>query len=64
MLYVEKIRKYSAETELENAVNQAVNECVKENILRDFLLKNRAEVVAMSIFEYDEEKHMKCVRQE
>ena len=30
----------------------------------DFLRKNRAEVVQMSIFEYDQEAHMRVVRQE
>lgn len=64
MQYVDKVRKYSAESNLELAVERAVDECIKEDVLREFLLKNRAEVVAMSIFEYDEEKHMKCLRQE
>lgn len=64
MQYVGKVRKYSAESNLELAVERAVDECIKEDVLREFLLKNRAEVVAMSIFEYDEEKHMKYLRQE
>lgn len=64
MLYVDKVRAYLAEADLEQAVNRAVDECIREGILKDFLLKNRAEVVAMCIFEYDEEAHMKCIRQE
>lgn len=35
-----------------------------EGILSDFLSRNRAEVIAVSIFEYDEEKHMKSEREE
>lgn len=35
----------------------AVNDCIKENILAEFLKKNKAEVVSMSLFEYDEKKH-------
>ena len=31
-------------------------------ILADFLSKNRAEAIAVSIFEYDEEKHLKSER--
>lgn len=42
---------------LTEAVTQAVNDCIKENILADFLKKNKAEVVSMSLFEYDEKKH-------
>ena len=43
---------------------RAVDECIAEGILADFLLQNKAEAIAMSIFEYDQEAHMKCVRQE
>ena len=37
-------------------VDRAVEECIEQGILKDFLRKNKAEVKAMSIFEYDEEK--------
>ena len=39
---------------LEDAVEQAINECIREGILAEFLSKNRAEAKTMSIFEYDE----------
>ena len=42
---------------LSAAVNRAVDECIEEGILREFLLRNKAEVVAMSIYEYDEKLH-------
>ena len=29
--------------------------CISENILKDFLLEQKAEVIAMSIYEYNEE---------
>ncbi len=45
-------------------MNRAVEECIAEGILADFLLRNKAEAIAMSIFEYNQEAHMKCVRQE
>jgi L-cystine uptake protein TcyP (sodium:dicarboxylate symporter family) len=38
---------------LEDAVDRAVNECIQENILKEFLMKNKAEVIAVSIFEYN-----------
>ena len=41
-----------------------VDDCIKNGILSDFLSKNRAEAIAVSIFEYDEEKHMKSERKE
>ncbi len=34
---------------------RAVDECIRKDILKDFLLEQKAEVVAMSIYEYNEE---------
>lgn len=62
--YVARIRNYSVEMPLADAVEKAITECIQENILRDFLLKNRAEAKAMSIYEYDEEKTMRMFRDE
>ena len=60
--YVAKVRKYTADMSLNEAVECAVDECIKENILADFLRKNRAEVISMSIFEYDKEEEEKKLR--
>lgn len=62
--YVARIRTYSAEMPLTDAVEKAITECIHENILWDFLLKNRAEAKAMSIYEYDEEKTLRMFREE
>ena len=62
--YVARIRTYSAEMPLTDAVEKAITECIHENILRDFLLKNRAEAKAMGIYEYDEEKTLRMFREE
>ena len=66
MQYVNRVRKYVYEYEmkLEDAVERAVTECIRENILKDFLIEKRAEVIAMSIFEFDEEREMKLIREE
>ena len=60
--YVAKVRKYAQNMKLEKAVNRAVDECIREKILEDFLKANRAEVVALSIFEYDKEEEEKKLR--
>ncbi|MDE6233450.1 MAG: hypothetical protein K2M60_08930 [Lachnospiraceae bacterium] len=57
--YVESVRKHAEVMAIEDAVECAVKECIKENILADFLKGQRVEVVAMSIFEYDEETELK-----
>ena len=62
--YVARIRTYSGELPFADAVEKAITECIQENILRDFLLKNRAEAKAMSIYEYDEEKTLRMFREE
>ena len=54
----------AAQMEIAEAVNRAVDECIAEGVLGDFLSEHRAEAVAMSIYEYDEEKHMKAEREE
>lgn len=60
--YVAKVREYARETELDVAVEQAVNDCIQNNILTEFLRKNKSEVIAMSIFEYDKEEEEKKLR--
>ena len=60
--YVARVRKYVAEMPLDEAVERAITECISEGILADFLRKNRAEVVKVSIFEYDKEKEEKKLR--
>lgn len=61
-VYVDKVRTYAKEMELSGAVERAVNECIERNILREVLIKCKAEVIQMSIFEYDEEKEMQKIR--
>lgn len=66
MQFVEKVRSYHENGELQKqeAVELAVTECIKEGILEEFLTRNRAEVVSMSIFEFDEEKEWKKIRED
>ena len=57
-----RVRKYAAEMKLEDAVNKAIEECIKEGVLADFLQKNRSEVKMWSILEYDQEVEEKKLR--
>lgn len=49
---------------LDDAVERAITECIKEGILAEFLEKNRAEAKSVSIYEYDQEKHLRLEREE
>ena len=62
--YVARVRRFAETTSLDKAVEQAVSECIREGILADFLRKNRAEAKKVSIYEYDEERHMRQTREE
>ena len=60
--YVEQVRRFARQLPFQEAVEQAVDHCIRNGILADFLSKNRAEAIAVSIFEYDEEKHLRNER--
>lgn len=61
--YVAKVRKYVTQNiPLEEAVTRAVDECIEEGILAEFLMKNKAEVIKVSIYEYDKEFEEKKLR--
>ena len=46
------------------AVIEAVDECIKDDVLSDFFIKHRDEMIDVSIFEYDEEGVMDVMREE
>ena len=62
--YVYRVRGYAKEMSIEEAVDRAIDECIRENILREFLERNRAEARAMSIYEYDQEEHIRLERED
>lgn len=64
-VYVQRIRDYrNMGFTIEESVEQAIEVCIKDDILREFLRKNRAEAKAVSIYEYNEEEHMRTERDE
>lgn len=62
MILVDRIRRYNQEVPFAEAVECAVDECIEEGILREFLRKNRNEVIKVSIYEYNEERHIQQER--
>ena len=63
--FVMLVRKFQKELgSLEDAIDAAVDYCIEHGILADILRKHRAEVRDMLLYEYDEELHMKTIRQE
>ena len=61
--YVALVRKYKQETgSLDDGVKLAIEHCINEGILEDFLRKNRSEVEMTSIFEYNKEEEERKLR--
>ena len=70
MLYVDRVRTYRKEMPLDEAVDRAIRECIKEGILADFLRENMMEARRMSVlfentlFGYNDEKYMRMLAEE
>ncbi len=52
------------ENDIQTALNRAVDNCIERGILKEFLLKNRSEVLGMLLEEFDAEKYEKTIRSE
>lgn len=58
MAFVEKARnKKASGIKLEQAVRQAVDECISEGVLDGFFKRHSEEVIEMGIYEFDQELH-------
>ena len=62
--YTGRVRKYAKKQPIAETVERAITECIREGILKEFLEKNRREAKNMSIYEYDQEKHIRQEREE
>ena len=60
-VYVSLVREYLKEAPLKDAIEKAVDDCIRDDILADFLSKNKAEVISMCLLEYAEELHRKSM---
>lgn len=64
-ILIDKIKRYTKQNKnIKDAVNQAVEECINEDVLADFLRKHRAEVMDVCITEYNEERVLDAIREE
>ncbi len=61
-IFVDTARSYRKDMGFKEAIQKAVDNCIRNGILADFLKKNKAEVISMGLYEYDEEKFIKAER--
>lgn len=65
MFLIRCIREKEAEgMEIEAAIDSAVQQCIECNVLREFLVKHRAEVVSVCLTEYNEKVYTDAIRAE
>ena len=66
MIFVNKVRNKTDNEgkDVRAAVIEAVDECINENVLSEFFIKHRDEVIDVSVFEYDEKGVMDIMREE
>ncbi len=62
--YTHRVRTYAETMPIEEAVEKAIKECIQEGILKDFLEANRAEAIKVSIYEYNEQEHIRMERED
>ena len=58
------LRELTKTVPLEEAVTQAVDDCIKDGVLAEFLSKNRREAIRVSILECDVDKVMDYLKKE
>ena len=64
-LFIDRIKEYlKQKCSVENAVQTAVNDCIRDGILSEYLTAHKAEVIGMCITEYDEQETMYAFKEE
>lgn len=59
--FIDTVRKYSGE---EDSIKKAINDCIQQGILADYLKRKGSEVTNMLIAEYSYEEDMQVKQQE
>ena len=64
-IFVDKLRKYAKEfpNRLELAITKSIDECIAENVLKDFLMEKKSEVLEMLDDLFDKELYENDLKQ-
>ena len=52
-IFIDRVHEYGQTMPLEEAIRKAMEDCINQNVLKEFLEKHRGELVNMLISEYD-----------
>lgn len=67
MYFIDAVREYHAENDfadLERAIDLAISQCIRENVLKEFLIEHRMEVTHMMTMDYTFERRLEFQREE
>ena len=66
MIFINKVREYSdgKGVDIKTAITNAIDYCIEENIMREFLIKHKAEGFSVCITEFDEKIYEAELREE
>lgn len=67
MIFVDYVREYHRKEEydnLETAINMAIDRCIEEGVLRQFLIENRLEVVKVTQLDYTFDRQIELERED
>ncbi|WP_049945785.1 hypothetical protein [Butyrivibrio sp. LC3010] len=59
---IARVRTNAESMDVDKAVDEAIKSCIEDGVLRDFLLKQRSEAYMSILTEYNEELHLRNVR--
>lgn len=64
-IFVQCVREYiQSEPSVENALEKAIDTCIHQDVLADFLKKHRAEVTNMILTTYDKDLYEKTLKED
>ena len=63
-IFVERVRESINRLGKEQGIRQAIDDCIRDDILREVLSKSKAEVIGMTLTEYDEQEQMQLFKNE
>lgn len=67
MYFIDAVREYHTKndfTDLEGAIEQAISRCIRENVLKEFLIEHRTEVTHVMTMDYTFERRLEFQREE
>ena len=62
--FVGKVKEYKEHNDLEVAIDKAMEYCIRHDIMKELLLKHKAEVARLIFREFDEAEYMRQLEKE